>query len=132
MAKRLLIAIFILIFSASLVFAGEVQQEKGWWKELKSKIEKITPTKRTFTTAVGGVRGAREEGSGKLYWKGVEEEGPSISDVELEKFQIAVDMALEDKNAEALAAFEDFMRLYPESTLKKDAEEAVDRLKAEQ
>jgi TolA-binding protein len=131
MVRRFFIAVLVVIIGISLASAGDIEEKGGWWKKLRSKIEKLTPKNEKFTTAVGGVRGAREEGSDELYWKGLKKE-PAVDEKELGEFQAALDLAVEGRNDEALKAFEEFLRSYPESALREDAEGAVERLKPEQ
>jgi len=80
-------------------------------------------------TAVGGVRGAAEDANDSLYWKGKENQ-VQVPEEELDMFNSALDMAVEGKNAEAMKRFEEFLAKYPESTLKKDASDALANIKS--
>jgi TolA-binding protein len=127
--KKAMIIILTIVLSASLSFAGE--ENSGWWNNMKNKLDRIAPKKKTMaTTAVGGVRGAQDDETDALYWKG-REEPLTIDEEELEAFNNAVEEAIEGNNGESLKLFEEFMTKYPDSILKENAEEATERLKAE-
>ncbi len=90
-------------------------------------MDKLAPPKdTTATTAVGGVRGAKDEGAESLYWKGKEVE---VKKEELESFNSALDLAIKGDKAESIKRFEEFLKKYPASTLAKDARESLKVLK---
>ena len=67
--KWILPIMIVLSLLVSPVFAEEAEK-KSFWDTLRSKIEKVTPSKKaSVTTAVGGVRASKKESSGDLYWK---------------------------------------------------------------
>ena len=61
-----------LLLTCTVTQAAENSADKaGLWSKMRSKIEQVTPKKKAASeTVVGGVRGAKEEGSSDLYWKG--------------------------------------------------------------
>lgn len=127
---RLLISCIVLVLISSLSFAAEKGQKDNFWGKLKNKIETLAPKKTTeVTTAVGGVRGAKDM-TQALYWKGEEAE-VEIQEVELDQFNLALEQALEGNIHESLKRFEDFLAQYPESPLCEDAENAVRELKSQ-
>ena len=127
---RLLISCMVVVLAASAPFAAEKDKEYSFWSKLRNKIETLAPKKETeVTTAVGGVRGAKDM-SQALYWKGEESEVP-VQEVELEQFNIALKQALDGNVKESLNRFENFLVQYPESPLREDAENAVSELKSQ-
>lgn len=114
---------------ASLAVLGADKNESwaNFWERLRLKIEQLTPDKKLgSTTAVGGVRGAAVE-TGDVYWKG-ESQPQAISPDELGAFRQAMELADAKKDEQARAAFAAFVKDYPGSTLKADAEQAMARL----
>jgi hypothetical protein len=104
----------------------------GFWNDLKSVIEKLVPVKKSVeTTAVGGVRGAKDTDADGLYWKS-EERKIQVDEVELGAFKQALELVAAGKRAEAQAGFEQFLVAYPASGLAEDARKAIDALKAGQ
>lgn len=121
-------AIILIIALSLFVPATSMAAGKSFWSSLKSRIHGITPKKKaSVTTAVGGVRGAASEKADSVYWKG--KEVNEIDEVELQKFNNALDMAVQGDNAESLKAFEAFLKEYPDSFLRLDALEAVTALR---
>ena len=110
--------------------------ESTTWEKMKTRLESIAPQKKTAaTTAVGGVRGAKDQAADSLYWKAEEkvektEELPSIDETEYARFSEALQAAAGGKHDEATAKFEAFLKDYPQSTLRPDAEEALQTLLA--
>ncbi len=103
----------------------------SFWDNLQGKLEKVTPAKKSgVTTAVGGVRGAKNEASGDIYWKG-KDKSPSIPEEELQKFKTALDTKVKGNNEEALKLFQEFLNAYPQSSLRVECLQAVDKIKAE-
>lgn len=101
----------------------------GFWEKLRLRIEQMTPQKKLAnTTAVGGVRGAAVEAS-DVYWKG-EARPQSVDADELIAFQKAMALVEAEQKEQAQAAFADFARMYPESPLRADADQALARLLA--
>jgi TolA-binding protein len=125
------IPLIILLLSLLCVHvSAEDKKDAGFWDGLKGKIEKLAPKKKIAeTTAVGGVRGARDSASEALYWKG--EDRKEVTDDEMMAFRIALDNASAGKRHEAAAQFGAFLHLYPNSLLKADALRCIAELKAE-
>ena len=126
--KRLLIACLILFLSVSLSIAQEKKETKSFWKKIKAKIQTITPKRdKDVSTAVGGVRGAKDDSANTLYWKG-EETKTTVGIDELDKFTAAIESATEGKADESKKLFEEFLALYPKSPLREDALAAITEL----
>ena len=122
---------FVLIASVSFADDKKTDKDVSFWEKIKKKIEMITPTKKLpITTAVGGVRGVKNESADTLYWKGAED-GIAVSEEELEIFKTALQFAEEGQVKEAGAIFEKFMKDFPDSSLYEDARKAVDVIQAE-
>ncbi|HEU0189179.1 MAG TPA: hypothetical protein VFQ97_04205 [Gallionella sp.] len=104
--------------------AKKDDNKQSFWQKLRIKIESMTPQKKTsVTTATGGVRGA--PGSTEdIYWKN-EATGQTIAAEELEAFKKAMKLADSDDKAQAHAAFAEFIKKYPGSSLRKDADQAL-------
>ena len=125
--KHPVILLLALTLASPAVHAEESGGLGAYLGKLKNKIEKIVPQKKlTATTAAGGVRGAAVE-SGDVYWKG---EAQTVDQAELDAFNKALALAESGKNQEAAAAFAEFVKTYPESPLRKDADEAVKMLQS--
>jgi TolA-binding protein len=96
----------------------------GFWEMLRKKIESFTPQKKIgVTNAVGGVRGAPSDAN-DIYWKG-EASKPVIDAEELNAFKKATDLATAGEAKQAHAAFAEFVKNYPDSSLRKDADQAL-------
>ncbi len=122
---------FVLIASVSFADDKKTDKDLSFWEKLKKKIEMITPKKKLpITTAVGGVRGVKNESADTLYWKGTED-GIVVSEEELEIFKTALQFAEEGQVKEAGAIFEKFMKDFPDSHLYEDARKAVAVIQAE-
>jgi TolA-binding protein len=123
MAKHALpLTLIVLLATAGLATA---QDNSSFWQQLKNKLEGISPQKKgTTTTAVGGVRGAKDNSGASLYWKG-EEKPLTVGEDELASFNDASLAAMNGENAAALAGFQKFLASYPESVLKGDALAAI-------
>lgn len=126
--KRLISVILLLGVIGSLPsYAADGKQEVSLWDRLRKKVELLTPKKKiSTTTAVGGVRGSLADAD-DVYWKGDAEAQP-IDEVELSTFEKAVSLVEAGDNDHAQAAFSDFVKKYPESTLREDAEAALAQL----
>ena len=127
--KKFLITCLAVFMALSVSYAEEKDQD-GFWSKIKSKIETITPKKKTtVTTAVGGVRGAQDESTKDLYWKGKEIDEEVEAD-ELDKFKCALEYAINGNTEESLKHFDEFLAQYPKSPLWEDAVKAVEKLRA--
>ncbi|MBU0728894.1 MAG: hypothetical protein KKE17_02150, partial [Proteobacteria bacterium] len=131
--KKIIAILMVLLLSVSLSFAGESHKKgaSSFWGKLRRMIESVTPKKQlAVTTAVGGVRGAKNQAEGNLYWKGEETE-KEISEDELVSFTNAVQTASEGDTNKAMNMFDEFIATYPESSFIEEAKEAREMLKAE-
>jgi TolA-binding protein len=125
--KRMAGVLLGLFMAVSTVQAAEGE---GFWGSLASKLHKLAPTRKsTATTAVGGVRGTKGEGD-DIYWKG-REKSVEIGEDELEKFNQAVESRGKGDTELALKQFDEFLRYFPKSTLRADAQQAVELIRAE-
>ena len=125
--KRMTVALFGLLLAVSTARAAEGD---AFWNSLASKLHKLAPTRKsTATTAVGGVRGTKGDGS-EIYWKG-KETGVEIGEDELERFNQAMESRNKGDKELALRQFDEFLRDFPKSTLRSDAQQAVELLKAD-
>jgi hypothetical protein len=127
MKKSAMLLGMLLLMSAPV--SGE--QKEGFWDKLQTKLEKITPAKKVSTTsAVGGVRGAKNDDASDIYWKG-RDKALEMSDEELEKFNLAMESRRKGDNELSLKQFEEFLNLYPQSQFRVEGLQAVDTLRAE-
>ena len=100
----------------------------SFWDKMRARIESFTPQKKSSaTTATGGVRGA-PMATDDIYWKS-EATSETISAEELESFAEAVKLT-DTNDTQAKTAFSDFIKKYPESPLRKDADQALAQLQA--
>ncbi len=121
-----LVAAFVLlgVVMATPSYAAGVSSEPSLWERLRKKIELITPRKKLVTTnAAGGVRGSLADAD-DVYWKG-EQKVQSVDVEELDAFKTAMNLAGAGKNADAQAAFSQFVKQHPESSLRADADAAL-------
>ncbi len=121
--------VFLLLALILAAQAAHAEEQGGlsFFDRLKLKIEQLVPQKSlSATTAAGGVRGAPVESS-DVYWKG---EARAIDATELAAFRKALALAEGGKKAEAAAAFGDFAKTYPDSPLRKDADQAAQLLQS--
>jgi TolA-binding protein len=125
--KKLLMMIFMeLALCSHVLYADEQGGTTSFWDVLKRKLESLTPEKKavvTTTTATGGVRGA-PMASEELYWKG-ETMPKTIDAEELDAFKRAVALFDSGDKPQAKAAFSEFIRKYPDSLLRRDADQAL-------
>ena len=127
MGKRVLILGIILLISAPVF--GE--QNGGFWDKLQSKLDKVTPSKKiSTTTAVGGVRGTKNDDASDIYWKG-RDKALNMNDEELAKFTLALESRRKGENALALKQFEEFLELYPQSQFRVEGLQAVEMIRAD-
>ena len=116
---------------ASLAFGEQATKKDPFWERLSQKLEKITPAKKgTTTTAVGGVRGAKNDEATDVYWKG-KEKSVELSLEEMQSFSAAVDSRMKGDNQLALKQFEEFLALYPQSTFRVEGLQAVEKIRLE-
>lgn len=122
-----LILLGMALVSQTLHAEGKNSDSLSFWEKMRVKIEQMAPQKKvSATTAVGGVRGAKVVAD-DVYWKG--EKAAAVVDAdELEAFKNAMTLAAGGELAKAQAAFTEFVAKNPDSTLRKDADQALAQL----
>ncbi len=127
MTKNIVISLVLILVAA--VAHGE--QKDGFWDKLQYKLEKVTPAKKaSSTTAVGGVRGAKNDDATDIYWKG-KDKSPELNEEELQKFNLAVESKLKGDNESSLKQFNEFLDTYPNSAFRVEGLQAADKIKLE-
>ena len=128
--KRLIVLVLIgLSLGSQNLYADQQSDKFGFWQKLKNKIASFVLQKSassSTTTSTGGVRGA-PAASEDLYWKG-EASPQTIDPIELEAFKKGITLMDSGDTKQAQSAFSGFLTKYPDSVLKKDAEEALAHL----
>lgn len=128
--KKFLVVCLTIFMVLSVSYAQESEEQEGFWSKMRSKVESITPKKKTaVTTAVGGVRGAQVDSASAVYWKGKEID-EEVSPDELDKFKSALEYAIEGNTVDSLKHFDEFLVQYPKSPLRVDAIKAMEKLRA--
>jgi hypothetical protein len=126
-----LIMITMLFCSPALAQVQKGLSLADWLKMVQKKIESIVPKKiQPLSTGVAGVRGARDDASIKLYWKGKESDEP-VTEEEMTGFKAAISLAARGERAAAVTGLETFLTRYPDSALIPDAKRTLDLLKVE-
>lgn len=126
--KKIVNALLLAVFVLAAQGVHAEGKELSFWEKLRRKVEIFTPQKQLgATTAVGGVRGAPSDAN-DIYWKGEAMEQTIDAD-ELAAFKKAMNLAMAGDVPQAQAAFEGFVKAYPNSRLRKDADEALAALK---
>lgn len=122
--KKIMILMLGLLLTTNALAEEEKKAEEGLLDALRKKIELLMPKKKLqTTTAVGGVRGSKADAN-ELYWKGEKgEEG--IDADELAAFDEALARAEAGEMEEAEKELESFIKSYPSSQLREDAEQAL-------
>ena len=123
----------MVVFCGMMLAASVVQgaEKDGFWDKMQNRLEKVTPAKKTTaTTAVGGVRGAKNDDAADIYWKG-KDKPVEAPEEELQKFNAGVEAKLKGDNELALKQFEEFIASYPSSSLRLDSMQAVERIRNE-
>jgi TolA-binding protein len=123
----------MVVFCGMMLAASVVQgaDKDGFWDKMQNRLEKVTPAKKTSTTtAVGGVRGAKNDDAADIYWKG-KDKPVEAPDEELQKFNSGVEAKLRGDNELALKQFEEFLAAYPNSSLRLDSLQAAERIRNE-
>lgn len=122
--KKIMILLLGLLLTANILAEEEKKAEEGLLDALRKKIELLMPKKKLqTTTAVGGVRGSKADAN-ELYWKGEKgEEG--IDADELAAFDEALAKAEAGEMEAAEKELKTFIKSYPASQLREDAEQAL-------
>ncbi len=120
----MLLLLGLALGSQTLYAADKSDSTLSFWDMLRSKLESLTPQRKvTATNATGGVRGTAMA-SEDVYWKN-EATGQTIDSDELDAFKKAVKLIDLGNKAQAKTAFSDFIQKYPDSSLRKDADQAL-------
>lgn len=123
----MLLLLGLALFSQALHAGEKDDKSLSFWDRLRGKIESLTPQKQLgVTTATGGVRGAFIAFE-DMYWKN-DASGQTIGSDELEVFARAMKLTDSDDKAQAQTAFAEFIKQYPQSILRKDADQALAQL----
>lgn len=135
MLKKIFALMMIFGLCAAAAIAEEAQKKESgfsaWLKDMQKKISQIVPTKQPpAPSGVAGVRGAKEEGQAKLYWKGKTGE-EAVTEEELAKFKAGIDLADKGDKQGSLKELDEFLKQYPDSALVPDAKKTVEMLKAD-
>lgn len=117
--------VMIILLLAASSYGGESKQG-SFWSALSDKLEKAPRKRPLITTAVGGVRGTKNEAA-DLYWKG--KQRAELEQEEAEAFRAALSSAASGDKEEALKGFEHFIVQYPNSLFREEAATAVAELK---
>ncbi|TAJ76241.1 MAG: hypothetical protein EPO42_12920 [Gallionellaceae bacterium] len=122
--KKMIVLMLLLGATLASPFARAEGKELSFWDKLRKKVETVTPQKKIgATNAVGGVRGALSDAH-DIYWKG-EAVPVEIDPAELGAFKKAMDLATTGETKQARDAFAEFVKNYPNSSLRKDADQAL-------
>lgn len=120
----MLLLIGSMLGSQALYAEEKSGSAQSFWDMIRSKLEMLTPQKRvTATNATGGVRGAAVA-SEDVYWKD-EATGQTIDADELDAFKKGIKLIETGDKGQARTAFADFIKKYPDSSLRKDADQAL-------
>jgi len=131
MMKRRMLLVCSLFLAATVAHGGQGTKKDGFWDNLQNKLDKITPAKKAATTtAVGGVRGAKNDEANDIYWKG-KEKSVEMAEEELQLFNLAVASKIKGDNELALKQFEEFLVTYPQSAFRVEGLQAAEKLKQE-
>jgi TolA-binding protein len=124
MMKKLTMLLLLGLALGSQALYAASDSTQSFWDMLRSKLESLTPQKKvTATNATGGVRGSAVAAE-DVYWKN-EATGQTIDSDELDAFKKAVKLVDIGNKGQAKTAFSDFIKKYPDSSLRKDADQAL-------
>jgi TolA-binding protein len=127
----IVLAVALLCMITTAYAAEPGSKKDSFWETLQGKLEKLTPTKKvTNTTAVGGVRGAKNDEATDIYWKG-KDKPVEIDEEEIHKFNLAVETKFKGNNELALKQFEEFLAEYPQSSLRVEGLQATEKIRME-
>jgi TolA-binding protein len=125
MQKRVWVTLLLAILALPLALQAA---EGDYWQQLKERLAQIAPQKKgSATTAVGGVRGSKEQAADTLYWKD-EAVIVQVPEEEYARFAAAQQSVADGKNELAMSGFQSFVDDYPQSALKAEALAAIDVL----
>jgi TolA-binding protein len=124
MMKKLAMLFMVgLTFGSQMLYAEEQGDVSNFWEKLREKLEMLNPEKEVVETTTGGVRGAPTV-TEDIYWKG-EISAQTIDPDELGAFKKGIALMDSGDKKQAQTAFADFINKYPDSSLIKDAKEAL-------
>ena len=126
--KKTVLALCLSLLPLSL--SAEGRSLKDWLKDLDSRLRRTEERHKGRLTAAASVRGAKQEDSSKLYWKG-RKGNQAVTSEEIEAFKAAVGLAGEGKTSEARKGLEEFMAKFPGSPLGPDAQSTLALLPVE-
>jgi hypothetical protein len=133
MFNKLCLLILITSLCGSPALAAEPKGSSlaDWITVVQKKIDKIVPKKiQPLSTGAAGIRGAKEDASVKLYWKGKKSHEP-VTEEEMKEFKAAIEHIVKDDRAAAVTVLEKFLTEYPSSALIPDAKKMLDLLRVE-
>jgi len=129
--KRKMLMVCSLLLVASIAHGEQVVKKDAFWEKLGQKLEKLTPAKKgATTTAVGGVRGAKNDEATDIYWKGKEKSVEMAQD-EMQLFTAAIESRMKGDNEAALKQFEEFLVMYPQSSFRVEGLQAAEKIRQE-
>ena len=124
MKRRVIAGLLGCLLTLSMAVFAE-DKPVSFWDSMRKKIETITPKKQLGANkADGGVRGEATVAY-DYYWKGE----IAVTQQELEAFNKALALGVAGNMAQAKIEFESFVKIYPNSSLRKDADQALVVLK---
>lgn len=125
MQKRVWVTLLLAVLTLPLSLQAA---EGDYWQQLKERLAQIAPQKKgSATTAVGGVRGSKDQAADSLYWKD-EAVKVQIPEEEYARFAAAQQSAVDGKKEPAMTGFQSFVNDYPQSALKAEALAAIEVL----
>ena len=133
MMKKESLLLMSLVSISMLGFAADPAaiDVKTYLDQLQVKLDHAAQRMNQPTaggSSVMGLRGAPQtSGSAPLYWKGKEPK-TAVTPEEFKLFRSAVEQARAGQKTEAVAALKTFQTTYPQSALKPDVEETLQRL----
>jgi hypothetical protein len=135
--KKIILALILVLGLGPVAALAEEGKKKDgisiseWLKGLQNRIAQIVPRKTiTMSTAVAGIRGAKEDSTTRLYWKGKKSE-EAVAEEELALFKEGIELVAKGDRSMAIKELETFMATYPLSSLIPDAKKALDLVNAE-
>jgi hypothetical protein len=110
--------------STAIFAADDVGGTENFWVKLRRNTENFTPKKVDAKPIdTGGVNSALSNAD-NFYWKG-EYTHKLMDEDEMAAFKKALELGAKGENSQAQTAFSDFIKNYPQSALRKDADQAL-------
>jgi len=125
MKKLITLFLLGLALSSPSLQAGEKNGNASrFWERLIAKVESLTLQKNldaiTVTDRSNGATSAAED----LYWK-IGTTAQAVGSDELALFKNAIELSVSVDKAQAQTAFSEFIKQFPGSPLRKDADQAL-------